>query len=101
NGNRAGSRLQPHPLAFAAGVDKRRDVFILTRDDDPASVVCELSSNAIQTLSSKTLCEDTLSAHETADVPSGKAGNLQGLWRKAIAMSPSIRCSPPHPVGEF
>src|SRR5262245_3307263 len=101
NGNRAGSRVQPHPLASATGVDERRDVFILTRDDDPASVVCKLLSNAIQALSSKSLSEDTLSVHEMADVPSDKARNLQGLRRKAIAMSPSIRCSPPHPVGEF
>src|SRR5262245_874114 len=101
NGNRPGSRLQPHPLASATGVDKRRDVLINTRDDDPASIACELLSNAIQALSSKTLSEDTLPVHETTDVPSGNARNLQGLRRKAVAMSPTIRRSPPHPVGEF
>src|SRR5262245_4716691 len=101
NGNGARSRLQPHPLASATGVDQRRDVFILTRDQDPPSIVCKLLSNAGQRLTSKALSEDTLSVHETTDVPSGKACHLQGLRRKAIAMSTTIRRSPPHPVGEF
>src|SRR5262245_6258658 len=101
NGNGARSRLQPHPLASATGVDQRRDVFILTRDKDPPSEVCELLSNAIQTLFSKALSEDSLAGHEAADVPSRKARNPQGVRREAVAMGPPIRCRPAYPVGKF
>src|SRR5262245_65922738 len=93
NGNGARSRLQPHPLASATGVDQRRDVFILTRDQDPPSIGCKLLSNTAQRLTSKTLSQHTLSVHETTDVRSRKACHLPGLRRKTRAMTATFSSS--------